>query len=52
MYRGSIAIACNLGTAAVDVPVSGEVLLAWDEPTVYTKTMRLDGHSFAILRRN
>ena len=37
MHRGAFAIACNLGTEAVDVPVTGEVVLAWDEPTVDAK---------------
>ena len=50
MHRGSLAIACNLGTDAVDVPVTGEIVLAWGEPTVEAKGTRLDGHSFAILR--
>ena len=50
MHRGSLAIVCNLGTEAVDVPVTGEVVLAWGEPTVESKGTRLDGHSFAILR--
>ena len=46
----SLAIACNLGTDAVDVPVTGEVVFAWDEPN-FAKTTRLEGHSFAILRK-
>jgi maltooligosyltrehalose trehalohydrolase len=50
MYRGSLAIACNLGTAAADVPVAGEVALAWGEPKADGETTRLAGHSFAILR--
>ena len=32
------AIACNLGTEAVTVPVTGEVVLAWGEPTVGART--------------
>jgi maltooligosyltrehalose trehalohydrolase len=51
MHRGSLAIACNLGTDAVDVPVTGAVVLAWDEPKVDAKTTRLEGHSFAVVRR-
>ena len=51
MRRGSLSIACNLGTGTVDVPVTGEVVLAWDEPAVGPKSTRLDGHSFAIVRR-
>jgi maltooligosyltrehalose trehalohydrolase len=50
MRRGSLAIACNLGTDTVDVSVTGEVVLAWCEPEVDAKATRLDGHSFAILR--
>jgi maltooligosyltrehalose trehalohydrolase len=50
MYRGSVAIACNLGADAVDVPVTGEVLVAWAEPVVDTNSTRLEGYSFAALR--
>jgi maltooligosyltrehalose trehalohydrolase len=50
MHRGSLAIACNLGADAVDIPVTGEVVLAWGEPKVDAETTRLDGHSFAVLR--
>jgi maltooligosyltrehalose trehalohydrolase len=50
MHRGGLAIACNLGTEAVDVPVTGEVVLAWDEPAVGPKSMRIEGHSFAIVK--
>jgi maltooligosyltrehalose trehalohydrolase len=49
MHRGAVAIACNLGEEPVDVPVSGEALLAWGEPVVGESTV-LHGHSFAILR--
>lgn len=49
MHRGSIAIACNLGEQPADVPVRGEVLLAWGSPAVGESTV-LQGHSFAILR--
>ncbi|MGV0603839.1 malto-oligosyltrehalose trehalohydrolase [Mycolicibacterium sp. XJ1904] len=52
MHRGSLSIACNLGTDAVDVPVTGEVVLAWGAPEVAEKTTRLEGHSFAVIRRN
>jgi maltooligosyltrehalose trehalohydrolase len=51
MYRGSLAVVCNLGTEAVDVPVAGEVVMAWGEPEADLKTSRLEGHSFAILRK-
>ena len=50
MHRGSLAIACNLGTEAVDVPVTGEDVSAWGEPKVDAEATRLEGHSFAILR--
>jgi len=51
MHRGSLAIACNLGIEAVDVPVTGEVVLAWGEPKVDAEATRVDGHSFVIVRR-
>jgi maltooligosyltrehalose trehalohydrolase len=50
MHRGSLAIACNLGSEAVDIPVTGEVVLAWSEPTAGAKATRLERHSFAVLR--
>ena len=50
MRRGSISIACNLGADAVHLPATGEVLLAWGEPTVNGSHTALEGHSFAILR--
>ena len=50
MRRGSICIACNLGTAPVDVPVTGEVVLSWGEPAVGAHATRLAGHSVAVLR--
>ncbi|GFG75632.1 malto-oligosyltrehalose trehalohydrolase [Mycobacterium botniense] len=50
VHRGRLAIACNLGTEAVAVPVHGEVVLAWDEPTVTAGHTVLPGHSFTVLR--
>ena len=50
MRRGALSIACNLGTDTVEVPVTGEVVLAWDEPDVGPKSTRLGGHSFVIVR--
>ncbi len=50
MHRGKFAIACNLGTAPVDVPVTGEVVLRCGEPAVGADATRLAGHSVAILR--
>ncbi len=50
MRRNRLVIACNLGTEATSVPVSGELVLAWNSPTVGDKTTELPAHSFAILR--
>ncbi len=50
MYRGRFAIACNLGTEPVTVPVGGELVLSWGSPTADTGTIDLPGHSFAVLR--
>lgn len=52
MRRGSLSIACNLGADAVEVPVTGEVVLAWGKPDAGPENTRLDGQSFAVLRRN
>ncbi|MDO3637982.1 malto-oligosyltrehalose trehalohydrolase [Mycolicibacterium arseniciresistens] len=50
MHRGAFAVACNLGAEPVTVPVTGEVVLSWDEPAVEGEATRLPGHSFAVLR--
>jgi maltooligosyltrehalose trehalohydrolase len=50
MHRGSLAFVCNLNSEDVTVPVTGEPLLAWGEPTVDDDATRLDGHSFVVLR--
>lgn len=50
MHRGAHAIACNLGADSIDVPVTGEVVLAWADPTVGTESTRLEGHSFAVVK--
>jgi maltooligosyltrehalose trehalohydrolase len=50
MHRGALAIACNLGAEAVQIPVTGEVALAWGEPSVGAETTQLQSHSFVILR--
>ncbi len=47
--RGRLRIVCNLGAEQARIPVSGEVVLAWDEPTVDADSTVLQGHSFAIL---
>ncbi|WP_343599014.1 malto-oligosyltrehalose trehalohydrolase [Mycobacterium sp.] len=50
LRRGRLSIACNLGPGPVRVPVTGEVVRAWDRPTVEDTATGLPGHSFAILR--
>jgi maltooligosyltrehalose trehalohydrolase len=50
MHRGRLAVACNLGTAATDVPFTGEVVLSWDSANVGATTTELQPYSFAILR--
>ncbi|HEX5255707.1 MAG TPA: malto-oligosyltrehalose trehalohydrolase [Mycobacterium sp.] len=47
--RGRLRIVCNLGAEQVKIPISGDVVLAWDEPTVDADGTVLQGHSFAIL---
>jgi maltooligosyltrehalose trehalohydrolase len=50
MRRNRLVIACNLGTAATSVPVSGELVLSWNSPSIGAKAAELPGHSSAILR--
>ena len=50
MHRGNLAIACNLGTASVEVPVTGKIVLTCGEPVVGAEATRLAGHSVAVLR--
>ena len=50
MRRNRLVIACNLGTAATSVPVSGELVLSWNSPSIGAKATELPGHSSAILR--
>lgn len=52
LHRGSLSIACNLGTGTVSLPVAGEVVTAWGDPDVGPDATTLPGHSFAILRRD
>ncbi len=49
VHRGGLRIVCNLGAESVKVPVTGEVVLAWGEPTVDAESTVLEGRSFAIL---
>ncbi|MDT5134002.1 MAG: maltooligosyltrehalose trehalohydrolase, partial [Mycobacterium sp.] len=51
MHRGSLSVVCNIGADDVAVPVTGEVVLAWEEPRSRENATVLPGHSFAILRR-
>ena len=50
LRRNRVAIACNLGAEPVTVPVSGELLLAWDAPDIGESTSELPAHSVAVLR--
>ena len=50
MHRGALSIVCNLGEQPVDVPVIGDVVLAWGEPEVGDRGTRLGGHGVAVLR--
>jgi maltooligosyltrehalose trehalohydrolase len=50
MRRGTLSIACNLGADAVDVPVTGDVVVAWGTPTSSAKSTRIEGHSFAVVK--
>ncbi len=50
MHRGRLAIACNLGTETVDVPVSGELVLCSAAPSIAATSTELRPHSFAIMR--
>lgn len=50
LHRGTLAVVCNLGAAAATVPVTGETVLAWAEPTADGSVTVIPGHSFAVLR--
>jgi maltooligosyltrehalose trehalohydrolase len=50
MRRNRLVIACNLGTEATSVPVSGELVLSWNSPSIGAEATELPGHSSAILR--
>jgi maltooligosyltrehalose trehalohydrolase len=43
-------IACNLGAETTTVPISGELVLAWDAPKIGDEATDLPAHSFAMLR--
>jgi maltooligosyltrehalose trehalohydrolase len=48
--RGRLRIVCNLGAESVKVPITGDVVLAWGDPTVDADSTVLEGHSVAVLR--
>ncbi|GBG38538.1 malto-oligosyltrehalose trehalohydrolase [Mycobacterium montefiorense] len=50
LSRGQLRIVCNLGAEPVTVPVAGDVVLTWGEPTGSGEGTTLDGYSVAILR--
>ncbi|AXN44313.1 Malto-oligosyltrehalose trehalohydrolase [Mycobacterium marinum] len=50
MRRGRFGIACNLGTEATTVPLSGALVLGWGEPNTSDAGTELAGHSVAVLR--
>jgi len=50
MRRNIIAIACNLGTETVEVPLTGEPLAGWGDPKVGADATTLPPHSVAVLR--
>ena len=50
MRRSTIAIACNLGTETVEVPLTGEPLAEWGDPKVGADATTLPPHSVAVLR--
>ena len=50
LRRNRLMIACNLGTEPTTLPVTGELVLAWDRPEIGGGTTELPAHSFAILR--
>jgi maltooligosyltrehalose trehalohydrolase len=48
--RGRLRIVCNLGAEPITVPLTGEVVLAWDEPTTDANGTVVAGESLVILR--
>ncbi|GLE51457.1 malto-oligosyltrehalose trehalohydrolase [Mycobacterium montefiorense] len=49
LSRGQLRIVCNLDAEPVTVPVAGDVVLAWGEPTSSGEGTALEGYSVAIL---
>lgn len=50
LYRGDLAIACNLNAEPVTIGISGDLVLASSTPEARPDGTVLAGHSFAILR--
>jgi maltooligosyltrehalose trehalohydrolase len=50
LRRGSLTVACNLGSAPVSVPFAGELALSSEPVSVGDRHTELPSHSFAILR--
>jgi len=50
LRRGRLAVACNLGAEPVAVPVTGELVLCSESPSISDESTELGPHSFAIVR--
>ncbi|MGL6234880.1 MAG: malto-oligosyltrehalose trehalohydrolase [Segniliparus sp.] len=50
LRRGRFTVAANLAAQEAPVPVSGEVVLAWDEPLPDGERSILPAHSFAVFQ--
>ncbi|MEU4804504.1 malto-oligosyltrehalose trehalohydrolase [Actinosynnema sp. NPDC023587] len=50
LVRGGLRVACNLGAADAEVPLSGEVLLASGGAVVAGQALRLPAESFAVVQ--
>jgi maltooligosyltrehalose trehalohydrolase len=50
LYRGTLTVACNLGTEPVPVPFTGEVVLSSEPITAGEQRTELPSQSFVILR--
>ena len=49
VHRNTIRVACNLSDVTVEVPVTGEVLLAWGTPAVGATSTTVAAESFVVL---
>jgi maltooligosyltrehalose trehalohydrolase len=50
LHRGTLTVACNLGTEPVPVPFTGDVVLSSEPITAGEQRTELPSHSFVILR--